>query len=90
MDGVKNQVLTEKTIRSLRNNQYTFNVDLGTNKIVVKNWIERFFNVRVKSVNSHRLSKRGRGGRLAETASNYKRMIITLQPGYSIPLFPGE
>uniref|UniRef100_A0AB39U2R5 Large ribosomal subunit protein uL23c n=1 Tax=Ophioglossum hongii TaxID=3238578 RepID=A0AB39U2R5_9MONI len=90
MDEIKNQVLTEKTIRLLRNNQYTFDVDLRSTKTEVRNWIEGFFNVKVKSINSYRISKNRRGRRLSEKTSNQKRMIITLRTGYSIPLFPGE
>nr|YP_010265890.1 ribosomal protein L23 [Botrychium ternatum]UHY94459.1 ribosomal protein L23 [Botrychium ternatum] len=90
MNGIKNQVLTEKTIRLLRNNQYTSDVDPGSSKTEIKNWIERFFSVRVKSMNSHRPSRKGRGRRLTETTSNCKRMIITLRSGYSIPLFLSE
>ena len=42
MDEVKYPVLTEKSIRLLERNQYTFNVDLQSNKTNIKNWIEKF------------------------------------------------
>nr|YP_005352993.1 ribosomal protein L23 [Mankyua chejuensis]ADZ48025.1 ribosomal protein L23 [Mankyua chejuensis]AJJ48656.1 ribosomal protein L23 [Mankyua chejuensis] len=90
MDGMKNQVLTEKTIRLLRNNQYTFNVDSRMNKTDTKNWIEAFFNVKVKSINSNRFKKNRQRGQFPKIFLNSKRMIITLRSGYSIPLFPGE
>lgn len=53
MDEVKYPVLTEKTIRLLEKNQYTFNVDQKSTKTEIKKWIESFFNVRVKAMNSH-------------------------------------
>lgn len=53
MDGIKDQVLTGKSIRLLRNNQYTFEVDAELTKPKVKDWIERFFRVKVKGMNSY-------------------------------------
>nr|UFK63175.1 ribosomal protein L23 [Osmunda mildei] len=90
MDKLKYQVLTEKTIRLLQRNQYTFDVDSGSNKTEIKDWIERFFGVRVRAMNSHRLPRRKRKGRMMESPVHYKRIIITLQDGYSIPLFLNE
>jgi len=53
MDEIKYPVLTEKTIRLLEKNQYTFNVDQKSTKTEMKKWIESFFNVKVKAINSH-------------------------------------
>lgn len=58
MDQVKYPVLTEKTIRLLEKNQYSFDVNIDSNKTEIKKWIELFFNVKVVSVNSHRLPKK--------------------------------
>ncbi|KAG6539849.1 hypothetical protein Mapa_018797 [Marchantia paleacea] len=52
MDQVKYPVLTEKTIRLLEKNQYSFDVNIDSNKTEIKKWIELFFNVKVISVNS--------------------------------------
>nr|QUG10497.1 ribosomal protein L23 [Hymenophyllum polyanthos] len=91
MDILKNQVLTEKTIRLLQRNQYTFDVTIQSNKDEIKYWIEQFFNVRVKGMNSHRLpNKKKRGGKTVKYSGHKKRMIITLQKDYSIPLFLNE
>nr|YP_009974162.1 ribosomal protein L23 [Marattia laxa]QNH94052.1 ribosomal protein L23 [Marattia laxa] len=91
MDEINNQVLTEKTIRLLQNNQYTFDVKLESTKTEIKDWIEKFFDVRVKAMNSLRSPKRIRNRRRKESSLvDNKRMIITLQPGYSIPLFLNE
>nr|YP_008965073.1 ribosomal protein L23 [Agathis dammara]BAO19757.1 ribosomal protein L23 [Agathis dammara]BCK52030.1 ribosomal protein L23 [Agathis dammara] len=84
-------VLTEKSIRLLEKNQYTLNVDSGSTKTRIKNWIELFFNVRVIAINSYRPpEKRGKIGRIMRRRMRSRRMIITLKPGYSIPLFPEE
>nr|YP_008474606.1 ribosomal protein L23 [Marsilea crenata]AGI51522.1 ribosomal protein L23 [Marsilea crenata] len=91
MDGLKNQVLTEKSIRLLQNNQYTLDVDPELTKTEMKNWIELFFDVKVKGINSHRLlskKKRQRGPNSRFSGSTHKkRMIVTLKDGYSLPLF---
>nr|QUG10323.1 ribosomal protein L23 [Hymenophyllum barbatum] len=93
MDILKNQVLTEKTIRLLQRNQYTFDVTIRSNKTEIKSWIEQFFNVRIKGMNSHRLpNKKKRRGKTFKYFghSKNKRMIITLKKNYSIPLFLNE
>ncbi|KAK9135169.1 hypothetical protein Syun_014499 [Stephania yunnanensis] len=65
MDRIKYAVFTDKSIRLLVNNQYTYNVI---------------------AMNSHRLPGRGRRmGPIMGHTMHYRRMIITLQPGYSIP-----
>nr|YP_010574391.1 ribosomal protein L23 [Halophila ovalis]YP_010574408.1 ribosomal protein L23 [Halophila ovalis]UZH94402.1 ribosomal protein L23 [Halophila ovalis]UZH94419.1 ribosomal protein L23 [Halophila ovalis] len=88
MDRIKNVVVTEKSIRLLQNNQYTSDVESGSTKTEIKHWVELFFGVKVIAMNSHRLPRKGRRRRpiMGHTKhSNYKRMIITLQPGDSIP-----
>nr|BDZ75804.1 ribosomal protein L23 [Fissidens protonematicola] len=91
MDEVKYPVLTEKTIRLLEKNQYTFDVNQKSTKTQIKKWIENFFNVKVKTINSHILPKKKKKiGPIIGYSICYKRMIITLQSGYSIPLFSNK
>jgi large subunit ribosomal protein L23 len=91
MDEVKYPVLTEKTIRLLEKNQYTFNVNQKLTKTQIKKWIENFFNVKVKAINSHIPPKKKKKiGPIIGHSVRYKRMIITLQSGYSIPLFSNK
>nr|YP_010374865.1 ribosomal protein L23 [Pontederia australasica]YP_010374885.1 ribosomal protein L23 [Pontederia australasica]YP_010374951.1 ribosomal protein L23 [Pontederia elata]YP_010374971.1 ribosomal protein L23 [Pontederia elata]YP_010375037.1 ribosomal protein L23 [Pontederia hastata]YP_010375057.1 ribosomal protein L23 [Pontederia hastata]YP_010375123.1 ribosomal protein L23 [Pontederia korsakowii]YP_010375143.1 ribosomal protein L23 [Pontederia korsakowii]YP_010375295.1 ribosomal protein L23 [P len=86
MDGIKYAVFTEKSIRLLENNQYTSNVESGSTRTEIKHWVERFFGVKVIAMNSHRLPGKGRRmGPIMGHTMHYRRMIITLQPGYSIP-----
>nr|YP_009531720.1 ribosomal protein L23 [Leiosporoceros dussii]AXZ70930.1 ribosomal protein L23 [Leiosporoceros dussii] len=88
MDKVKYPVLTEKTIRLLERNQYSFDVDSRATKTEIKQWIQSFFNVKVIAMNSHRPpKKKKRVGPVLGYPVRYKRMIITLQSNYSIPLF---
>nr|YP_009159044.1 ribosomal protein L23 [Amentotaxus argotaenia]AKP55071.1 ribosomal protein L23 [Amentotaxus argotaenia] len=85
-------VFTEKSIFLFEKNKYILNVNSGSTKIKIKNWIELFFNVKVIGVNSYRppqkREKRGKIKQIMKHQMRYKRMIITLKPGYSIPLFP--
>ncbi len=91
MDEVRYPVLTEKTIRLLEQNQYTFDVNQKSTKTQIKKWIESFFNVKVKTVNSHIPPERKKKiGPIIGHSVRYKRMIITLQSGYSIPLFSNK
>jgi large subunit ribosomal protein L23 len=76
---VKNIVLTEKSVRLIENNQYTFDVSCKLTKPQIKKIIETFFKVKILSVNTHKLT--------SQTKGNLKRVIITLKNGYSIPLF---
>ncbi|KAL1364057.1 hypothetical protein AAHE18_03G191100 [Arachis hypogaea] len=74
MNGIKNAVYTNKGIRLLVKNQYTSNVESGSTRTEIKHWVELFFGVkgrRMRPIMGHTM--------------HYRRMIITLQLGYSIP-----
>jgi large subunit ribosomal protein L23 len=88
IDQIKAPVLKLKTIRLLEKNQYTFDVDLKATKTEVKRWVEGFFGVKVTGMNSHRPPRKlKRMGMTLGYPVRYKRMIVTLRPGDSIPLF---
>uniref|UniRef100_A0A5P8FY46 Large ribosomal subunit protein uL23c n=2 Tax=Triplostegia TaxID=59179 RepID=A0A5P8FY46_9DIPS len=89
MDGIKYAVVTDKSIRLLsKNNQYTSNVESGSTRTEIKHSVELFFGVKIIAMNSHRLRGKGkRMGSIMGQTMHYRRMIITLQPGYSIPPF---
>nr|UZC37001.1 ribosomal protein L23 [Pteridophyllum racemosum] len=87
MDGMKYAVLTAKSFWLLENNQYTSNVESGSTRTEIKHWAECFFGVKVIAMNSHRLpGKRKKRGYILGHTMHYRRMIITLQQGHSIPL----
>nr|YP_009668437.1 ribosomal protein L23 [Calypogeia fissa]QCW59212.1 ribosomal protein L23 [Calypogeia fissa] len=91
MDKIGYPVLTEKTIRLLERNQYSFDVDVRSDKTEIKKWIESFFDVQIRGMNSHRLPrKKKRMGAVTGYTVRYKRMIVTLKLGYSIPLFSSK
>ena len=52
LDIVKYPILTEKTIRLIEQNQYSFAVDSKADKSSVKSAVEQLFDVKVVSVNT--------------------------------------
>lgn len=85
MISIKNQVFTEKAIKLLQKNQYTFDVNPKFTKNEMKKWVESFFNVKVKSINTHRYLNNKR--KRTVVVEHYKRMIVTIDSNYSIPNF---
>jgi large subunit ribosomal protein L23 len=89
IDLIKYPVLTEKSVRLIENNQYTFDVDLRLYKPQIKKLIEDLFHVKVIAVNTHRPPRRKKRLGLSQgIKARYKRVIITLKSGDSITLFP--
>ena len=88
IDLVKYPLLTEKTIKLIEQNQYSFAVDTKATKTSIKTAIEKLFDVKVVSVNtSLQAVKKRRVGKFIGKKSQYKRAIVTLAPENSITLF---
>jgi len=88
---VKYPILTEKTIRLIEQNQYSFAVDRKADKNAVKSAIEQLFDVKVISVNTSLLPLRKRRvGKFIGKKSRYKRAIVKLASEDSIKLFEEE
>ena len=91
LDIIKYPILTEKTIRLIETNQYSFAVDRKANKISIKNAVEKLFDVKVISVNTSLLQfKKRRVGKFIGKKARYKRAIVTLASEDSISLFEEE
>ena len=89
IDLVKYPVFTEKSVRVIENNQYTFDVDLRLSKPQIKKLIEELFSVIVISVNTHRPPrKKKRLGVSQGFKRKYKTVNLTVKSGQSINLFP--
>ena len=85
---VKYPILTEKTIRLIEQNQYSFAIDPKANKVDLKQAIEQLFDVKVISVNTSLLPLRKRRvGKFIGKKARYKRAIVKLVPEDSITLF---
>uniref|UniRef100_A0A248RCX2 Large ribosomal subunit protein uL23c n=1 Tax=Diplazium unilobum TaxID=1678212 RepID=A0A248RCX2_9MONI len=88
MEKLKNQLITEKSIRLLQQNQYTSHVDSKLTKTEMKSWVEGFFAVKAEGINSSRVANRRRGGsKLSLNSTSKKKMIARLRANYFIPLF---
>ena len=85
---VKYPILTEKTIRLIEQNQYSFAVDRKADKTAIKSSVEHLFDVKVISVNTSLLPLRKRRvGRYIGKKARYKRAIVKLASEDSITLF---
>lgn len=85
---IKYPLITNKAIRLLENNQYTFIVNSKSDKMTIKSTIENLFNVRVIKVNTcHRPRKKIRIGKYTGYKPHYKKAVITLTQSDKIDLF---
>lgn len=89
---LRRPLITEKTTdQADYNNQYSFEVDLRANKLMIKDAVETCFDVTVTKVRvinqSARIGRRGR--RLVIKKPAWKKAIVTLAEGDSIPWAEG-
>jgi large subunit ribosomal protein L23 len=86
-------VVSEKSYGLLDHGVYTFIVAPGSNKIEIRQAVERIFGVNVVKVNTLNRPgkrKRNRGKATYGKRSDTKRAVVTLAPGQSIPVFEGN
>jgi large subunit ribosomal protein L23 len=88
-DLIRRPLVTEKATLMMENNQYVFEVDPKATKPEIKAAIEELFEVKVVAVNTYNPPKKKRRfGRFVGNRAHYKRAIVTLAAGDTIPLFP--
>lgn len=88
-DLIRRPLITEKATLLLENNQYTFEVSPKASKPEIKAAIEELFDVKVVGVStSNPPRKKRRIGRYEGFRPTYKRAVVTLAEGDTIPLFP--
>ena len=91
IDLVKYPLLTEKTIKLIEQNQYSFAVDSKADKSAVKSAVEQLFDVKVVSVNTSLMPLRKRRvGKFIGKKARYKRAIVKLASEDAISLFEEE
>ena len=89
-DIIIRPIVTEKTSDMMKDNKYAFQVAMGANKTEIRQAIEAIFNVKVVNVNTVRVEgKKKRMGRFEGKRSDYKKAIVKLASGNTIPLFEG-
>jgi len=83
-------VVSEKSVGMVGENKYTFYVDVKSNKIEIKNAIEKMFKVKVDTVHTLTVKpKEKRMGRYVGKTTTKKKAIVTLEPGNKIEGFAG-
>jgi large subunit ribosomal protein L23 len=86
---VRRALVSEKgTHLGEESNQFIFEVAPGANKIQIKKAIEIIFNVKVVSVRTmNMVGKKKRLGAFIGRRSHWKKAVVTLREGQTIPLF---
>lgn len=83
-------LITEKSTALAGQDKYVFEVDLRANKQQIKEAVELAFDVQVANVNTMRVKgKPRRFGRRITRRPDWKKAVVTLQPGHTIELFEG-
>ncbi len=90
---IKRPVITEKTqYLAAAHRQYTFEVDRRANKTQVKRAVEQIYGVRVTAVNIMNMpakSTKRWGRRRVVRRPMWKKAVVTLAEGDTIPVFEG-
>lgn len=90
-DIILSPVVTEKSTFAQDDNTYVFKVGIASNKLQIKDAVERFFGVRVEKVRT--LIVRGkvkRFGRHHGRRSDWKKAYVTLADGDNINFYAEE
>lgn len=90
-DIIKRPLITEKTNKQKeKDNQVSFEVDCGANRIEIKKAIEKIFNVSVLAVRTMQIKgKPKQRGKIVGKRRNWKKAIVTLAYGERIGFFEG-
>ena len=92
-DVLRRPIVTEKTNYMVTKlHQYVFEVSVDANRTLVKDAVEKLFNVTVVRVNiinvpAKRSMRRNR--KLMISNPQYKKAVVTLSPEDRIPIFEG-
>lgn len=87
---LRRPLVTEKSTMLGVRSQFVFEVALGANKPQIAEAVEKAFNVHVVAVNTmHVRGKEKRMGKNRGYQANWKKAIVTLQPGEQIQVFEG-
>lgn len=84
-------VVTEKSLRGVDEGKYTFRVRKDANKVEIRRAVETVFDVKVKSVNTMIVKAKRRRRTMAGRGHvpDWKKAVVTLQPGHKIEILGG-
>ena len=84
-------LITEKSNTGMQDNKYTFEVALKATKTEIRQAVETIFKVKVIDVKTIRVGgKVKRMGASVGRTSDYKKAIVKLAEGNTIPVFEGR
>ncbi|MCB9498306.1 MAG: 50S ribosomal protein L23 [Bacillales bacterium] len=87
-DIIKKPIITEKSMKLVEKNKYTFEVAKNATKTEVKAAVEEIFNVKVEDVNIiNTLPKRKKVGKYTGFLPAVQKAIVTLQEGDKIEIY---
>ena len=87
---IKPLVTEKSTHQQQTRNAYTFQVHKHANKPEIKKAVERLYNVKVVDVRTMNRKGKPRRSKMRMTkTADWKRAIVTLQPGHKIDLVEG-
>ena len=91
---LRRPIVTEKTNYLVNKlHQYVFEVTDDANRTLVKDAVEKIFNVKVLRVNiinvPAKMKRKGRSRRMTIANSQYKKAMVTLAPEDRISIFEG-
>ena len=83
-------VVSEKSYVLAANDKYTFRVHPDAHKTQIRQAIEELFDVRVVEVRTASVkSKPKRRGLVSGRTRSWKKAVVQVRPGDSIPIFQG-
>lgn len=88
---IRKPIVTEKTTQMMQEaNQYVFEVDCDANKIEIAKAVEELFSVKVSSVRTYNfIGKQRRMGFHQGKRPSWKKAVVTLKEGETIPVIEG-
>lgn len=87
---LRRPIISEKTTALKEQNKYVFEVAKGASKRQIKEAVEAAFKVNVIKVNVMNVpGKTRRFGRRPVLTREWKKAVVTLQPGQKIEFFEG-
>ena len=89
-DVLKRPLVPEKTSVMMQDNKYTFEVPAEASKTEIRQAVEKIWNVKVLAVTTVNIpGKTKRRGNMVVKTSGYKKAIVKLAAGQTIPVFEG-
>lgn len=86
---LRRPIITEKAVNLAQaHNQYTFEVAMRANKRMIREAVEKIFDVDVVKVRTMIMpGKTRRWGRRVSKTRSWKKAIVTLAPGHTIDIY---